>query len=125
MRAASEEYLGSGAGALGQLWGHLGHCMEPHAMMTACSPRPPVWAGPPLLLVPSVSRTDLYQHQTAGSSSFGMGLWPKVRRKPSGCEWSCVPMSEGFLCHWGADLARAGYMGEIGLPLWGLGLSGK
>lgn len=82
MRPASEEYLGSGAQALGQLWGHLGHCMEPHAMMTAYSPRPSVWAGPSSLLVPSVSRTDLYLHQMADSNSFGMGLWPKVRRRP-------------------------------------------
>lgn len=38
MRPASEEYLGSGAQALGQLWGYLGHCMEPHTMMTAYFP---------------------------------------------------------------------------------------
>lgn len=117
--------MGSGARALGQLWGHLGHCVEPHTMVTTCSPRLPVWARPPLLLVPSVFRTDLYLHQMADSSSFGMGLWPKVRRRPFWDEWSCVPMSKGSLCHWGAELARAGHMGEAGLPLWGLGLLGK
>ncbi|KAB0370039.1 hypothetical protein FD755_018001 [Muntiacus reevesi] len=33
-------------------------------------------------------RTDLYLHQMADNSSFGMGLWPKVRRRPFWDEWS-------------------------------------
>ncbi|XP_030873762.1 unconventional myosin-XVIIIb-like isoform X2 [Leptonychotes weddellii] len=69
-------------------------------------------------------RTELYLHQMADSSSFGMGVWPKVRRGPSGGVvrmsvsprpgWErdggapCVTL---LLCQWGTWLARTGRVG--------------
>lgn len=50
---------------------------------------------PPLLTSGafSASRTELYLHQMADSSSFGMGIWPKVRERSfmglCGCLWPC------------------------------------
>lgn len=62
-------------------------------MMTTCPARPQAWVPPLTSGAFSAFRTELYLHQMADSSSFGMGIWPKVRGRSfmglCGCLWPC------------------------------------
>ena len=60
----------------GRHWDLLGLCAEP---LLGHDEHLPSLTSCPF----SASRTELYLHQVADSSSFGMGVWSKVRRRSS------------------------------------------
>lgn len=68
---------GAGFGAIGAMVGAL--CHEDHTLCQSSGVGSPSLTSSPF----SASRTELHLHQLADSSSFGLGVWPKVRRRSS------------------------------------------
>lgn len=101
---------------LGQALGAL--CCDEHLVCRATEVGSPSLTSSPF----SASRTELYLHQMADSSSFGMGVWPKVRRRSfwgEGCGCLCPRGQDGSVMEGLPVLLFFLTSGWQGLVMWG------